>query len=243
MSWIWLLCDWSTVPGVVSNLTLNSTHDSILAIWNSPEGNYSSFSVTLQLNNTVETIDNLQETSKNFTGLRSAANYTVIIFTVLEHLKSLPVESSTLTCESLFGPCGVFPRSRLRDRCDANALSFCSGPLPPKNVSVSSFGKDQITLEWQPSANFLEVSYRVNISSRFWNNSASLTADNDTSHVFGGLHSGTRYELAVRTEIDGRFSTPETESQCTGETLRPKGRHWLFYIILTRARPEIMWVF
>lgn len=93
-------------------------------------------------------------------------------------------------------------------------------PLPPKNVSVSSFGKDQITLEWQPSANFLQVSYRVNISSHFWN-STSLTADNETNHVFVGLHSGTRYELVVQTEVDGRFSSPETESKSTGETLRP----------------------
>lgn len=89
---------------MVSNLTLSSTKDSILATWNSPEFNYSSFNVELQLNNTVEQTGNLQETSKNFTGLKSAANYTVIATIVLENLESLPVESSTLTGESLFGP-------------------------------------------------------------------------------------------------------------------------------------------
>lgn len=80
-----------------------ATYDSLTATWNSPEGNYSSFTVKLQLNGTnVETIHKLAESRKHFTGLKTAANYTVIVYIVDRNLEGPPVESSKFTCESLW---------------------------------------------------------------------------------------------------------------------------------------------
>ncbi len=102
------LCDSCTAPGPVSNLTLETTHDSLKATWTPPEGNYSSFNVTLQLVDNIEDEDNVTDQSKTFVGLKAAANYTVMVYTLFEHLRGLSVQSSKFTRESLLVCCFVF---------------------------------------------------------------------------------------------------------------------------------------
>lgn len=78
-----------------------TTHDSLNATWKAPEGNYS-FTIKLQLNGTNETIHKVAESKKHFTGLKTAAIYTVIVYVVNRDLEGPPVESSKFTCESLW---------------------------------------------------------------------------------------------------------------------------------------------
>lgn len=90
------------VPGPVSNLNLVTTYDSLTATWRPLKGNYSFFTIELHLNGTrVEIIHELLGSRKHFSGLKTAANYTVIIYIVNGGLEGLPVKQSKFTCESL----------------------------------------------------------------------------------------------------------------------------------------------
>lgn len=101
------ICDSYIAPGPISNLTLTTTHDSLNATWSpnhnpKPDGNLTFFTIELQLGGKiVETADKLAEPKKHFDGLKSSANYTVIVYMVNGHLKGPPVESSSFTCECL----------------------------------------------------------------------------------------------------------------------------------------------
>ncbi|XP_041820544.1 receptor-type tyrosine-protein phosphatase eta isoform X2 [Chelmon rostratus] len=157
-----------TAPGPISNLTLTTTHDSLNATWSpnhnpKPDGNLTFFTIELQLGGKiVETADKLAEPKKHFDGLKSSANYTVIVYMVNGHLKGPPVESSSFTLPSM-----------------------------PTDGTVISFGKKYITLQWEAPANTAAVNYSVKISSSFWGHSSSVLVDNRTNHTFRGLVSGT----------------------------------------------------
>ncbi|XP_044039674.1 receptor-type tyrosine-protein phosphatase eta-like isoform X2 [Siniperca chuatsi] len=138
-----------TAPGPISNLNLFTTHDSLNATWMSPESDYSFFTVKLQLDGTdVKTISNVTEPEMRFDSLKSAANYTVIVYKVSGHLKGPPVESSNFTL-----------------------------PLPPTLGKVTSSG-NQIMIEWNPPVNTSTVNYSVKISSSFWGHNLSDTVNN-----------------------------------------------------------------
>lgn len=97
------------VPGPVSNLNLVTAYDSLTATWHPPKGNYSFFTIELQLNGTqVEIIHELLGSRKHFSRLETAANYTVIIYIVNGGLKGPPVKRSKFTCKS---PCTLFSLS------------------------------------------------------------------------------------------------------------------------------------
>lgn len=96
---MWLSC---AVPGPVSNLSLVTTYDSLTATWSPLKGNYSFFTIELQLNGSrVEIIHKLLGSKKHFSGLKTAANYTVIIYIVIGDFEGPPVKQSKFTCESL----------------------------------------------------------------------------------------------------------------------------------------------
>lgn len=97
---MWFSC---AAPGPVSNLSLVTTYDSLTATWHPLKCNYSFFTIELQLNGTrVEIIHELFGPRKHFSRLKTAANYTVIIYIVNGGLKGPPVKQSKFTCESLF---------------------------------------------------------------------------------------------------------------------------------------------
>lgn len=96
---LWCFLDLSPI----SNLTLKSGQDNIVASWHPPNYTDISFTVTLRLNGTdIVTKHNLTEPEEKFQGLKSGTRYTVIVWAVGGHLKSPPVESSKFTCESLY---------------------------------------------------------------------------------------------------------------------------------------------
>ncbi|XP_076581731.1 receptor-type tyrosine-protein phosphatase eta [Chaetodon auriga] len=180
-----------TAPGPISNLTLITTQDSLNATWSSngnpePDGNSSFFTATLQLDGkTVGENKAGVELKTHFGGLKTAANYTVIVYMVNGHLKGPPVQSSKFTLPSL-----------------------------PTHVTVSSFDKDKIALQWRAPANTAAVNYSIRISSSFWGHSWSVTTS-ETNHTFHNLMSGTNYTFELRTEVDGMSSAPANLSHFT----------------------------
>ncbi|XP_074480708.1 receptor-type tyrosine-protein phosphatase H [Sebastes fasciatus] len=176
-----------TAPGSISDLILDSTHNSINATWKSSAGSSSSFTVELQLDGkNVTTIHNLKEPRKHFDKLKFAANYTVIVYTVSGHIKSLAVERSKFT-----------------------------GVVPPTNAAVISSNKKNITFQWKAPDNIVTARYSVRINSSFWDHNQSDTVEDKTTYTFVGLESGTRYDFEVRLVADGKSSTPATVSVFT----------------------------
>ncbi|XP_034413702.1 receptor-type tyrosine-protein phosphatase eta-like [Cyclopterus lumpus] len=175
-----------TAPGPISNLTLVTTFDSLEATWKPPEGNSVRFTVELQLDDKpVYTTHNLTKPRKHFDGLKTAANYTVILCAFSGPLKGPSVRGSKFT--------------RL---------------LPPTNATVISYDKHQLTFQWSAPDNTAKVKYSVRINSSFWGHTLS-DLDEETSHRFDGLISGTRYDFEVRTMADGKLSTPAVVSHFT----------------------------
>lgn len=93
-----------------------------------------------------------------------------------------------------------------------------SVPLPPTDVTVSSFGKDHITFTWRPPLNAAPLTYSLKISSDFWGYCHSEMVQKQTSHTLSGLKSGTRYRFEVRTVAGEKLSTPANIFHSTGET-------------------------
>nr|XP_046235969.1 fibronectin [Scatophagus argus] len=175
-----------TAPGPVSNLTLVTTHDSLNATWTSPVHNYSRFNVTLELDGTNVTTDSIQEPRKHFDHLKAGANYTVIVYSVNGRFEGPPVKSSKFT-----------------------------RPLPPTDLSIPFFDKQQITLQWKAPANTAAVTYSVKISSSFWGHSWSLTVNDKTNHTFSDLKSGTKYDFEIQTVAGGNSSIAVLTSHFT----------------------------
>ncbi|XP_073330810.1 receptor-type tyrosine-protein phosphatase eta [Pagrus major] len=174
-----------TTPGPVSNLILVPTKDTLNATWKFPEGAFSSFKLTLQLDGeNVKTLETNRAVVL-FTGLKNAANYTVIVRIAKDKLEGPPVEKSTFTL-----------------------------PGPPTDAKVISTNKTQITFEWVAPINASKVMYAVRLSSSFWSHSFSANVTK-TQHTFHGLRSGTRYEFEVRTVVGQLSSSPEKLNHCT----------------------------
>ncbi|KAK9524743.1 hypothetical protein VZT92_017112 [Zoarces viviparus] len=175
-----------TAPGPISNLTLETTFDSLTATWMSA-GTALSFIVELRLDGElVRTIRNLNEPRKRFDGLKAAANYTVIVFTFSGHVKGAPVGRSNVT--------------RL---------------LPPTDAKRISSDKRQITFQWTAPKDGAKVSYSVRIHASFWGHGYSAVVGSQTSHTFDDLTSGTKYTFEVRSEAYGQSSAPAVVSHCT----------------------------
>ncbi|XP_035530827.1 receptor-type tyrosine-protein phosphatase eta [Morone saxatilis] len=176
-----------TAPGPISNLMLETTENTLTAKWDPPTGNYSTFTITLQLEGKV--VDNstsLTEPKKHFTNLKTGGNYKVIVSAVSGTFQGPPEESSKFTL-----------------------------PLPPTDAKVTFRHKDNLTLEWKPPANSASVSYTVSINSSFWGYTMSGNVFNTTSYVFTGLKSGTKYYLEVKTVVGELLSSAANASATT----------------------------
>ncbi|XP_075906774.1 receptor-type tyrosine-protein phosphatase eta [Nelusetta ayraudi] len=169
-----------TVPGPVSNLTLLTNESSLMANWSPLVAEQSSFNVELQLRgNQVEVLQKLLESSVQFSGLKRGVSYTVSVSMVIGGLTGPSVEASIYTT-----------------------------PLPPSDIRVVSVDHDQITFTGTPPPDSEEFSYSLRISSDFRGYSHSETVRNMKSHTFSDLKSGTRYQLELRSVVNGVFSVP-----------------------------------
>ncbi|XP_031154302.1 receptor-type tyrosine-protein phosphatase eta-like [Sander lucioperca] len=178
-----------TAPEPVSDLHLVATDSSLTATWTSSGGN--SFTIELYLDGqTVNTANSTLPTWR-FDGLKTAANYTVIVYTFSGYLNSLPVNSSCFT-----------------------------KPLPPTNARTQIYDKHQITIQWNPPDNIApRAMYSLKISSGFWGYSMSYTTTT-TSYQFGDLKSGTKYNFEVQTMAGNETSGAVVVSQCTAAEKR-----------------------
>ncbi|XP_034757264.1 receptor-type tyrosine-protein phosphatase eta [Etheostoma cragini] len=173
-----------TAPGPVSGLVLEPTHDSLTAKWNSTGEN--SFTVKLYLDDQNVDTRNTKSPEWRFDGLKTAANYTLIVYAFSGHRTSPSVRNSCFT-----------------------------KPMPPTNATALSSNKNQITFQWKPPENITtRANYSLRISSHFWGVNRSETTNN-TSYTFGDLKSGTRYDFEVRTVADREPSNPACVSHWT----------------------------
>ncbi|XP_034532726.1 fibronectin [Notolabrus celidotus] len=180
-----------TAPGPISNLTLEPQSNSLSAQWVPPVGNFSSYSVELQLNgNIVSAKDNLTKSSESFEGLKAATKYKVIVWAVSGNLRSPPMEGFEST-----------------------------NPLPPTNLTVTHADKTKITFQWKAPVNTSSVLYSVKISSSFWGHSFNKTI-NQTNYTFEGLKSGTKYQFEVQTVAGRKSSNSVTLSHFTEADIR-----------------------
>ncbi|GLD70871.1 receptor-type tyrosine-protein phosphatase eta [Lates japonicus] len=176
-----------TAPGPISNLHLTTKANSLNATWSPPPGNFSSFTIKLNLEGkTEQTIKDRREPNQYFDKLKTAANYTVIVYSVSGHLYGPPVECSKFTL-----------------------------PLPPTNAKVDSSTKTQLSFKWTAPENIQTAKYSVKLESKFWNHNLSFEVDNITNYTFRNLISGTRYNFEVRTVTEDQISDAENISHCT----------------------------
>ncbi|XP_071315259.1 receptor-type tyrosine-protein phosphatase eta-like [Trachinotus anak] len=184
-----------TAPGPISNLVLETTSESLNANWSPSAGNYPSFKVELRMNGTDDLVIERPSTPEaRFTGLKTAAEYIVKVYSVIGHLVSSPVEGSKFT-----------------------------KPRQPTHVSVSNFNETQITFQWKAPPNIVNAKYLVNLNSKFWGQSLTGNVDNKTSYTFDNLKSGTIYDFQVRTMADQDLSPPLCMSHQTEPQLREIG--------------------
>ncbi|XP_034020149.1 fibronectin-like [Thalassophryne amazonica] len=163
-----------TTPGPILNLFLPTNTHSLNASWVPPKGNYTHFIVKIQLQGTGDEIvaPNVTETTKHFDNLKTAANYTVTVYTGNEHLTGPPFSCFNITL-----------------------------PVPPSNVSIASLNKSHITVQWNTPSNAATSKYLVNIRSDFWKQHRNFTLTNQTWITVGELKSGSLYEFEVQTVV------------------------------------------
>lgn len=97
------LSDLFTAPRPVTDLHLETTNNSLSATWNgtSTAGNQLTFDVVLQLDGkVVEQVNELNVTQKVFERLKSAANYTVVVYSRNKRQRGPAVKCSIFTCKS-----------------------------------------------------------------------------------------------------------------------------------------------
>ncbi|XP_059210383.1 fibronectin-like [Centropristis striata] len=176
-----------TAPGPVSGLVLETTEDSLTARWKRPAGDSTTFNVELQRDGKTERqAQGLNEPTKQFKELKTAANYTVFVKSFSGHLEGPPVHGSEFT-----------------------------KPSRPTNAVSTSPNKTSITFQWKAPNNTAAATYFLRLNSSFWGDNRTRHGINKTSYTFTGLTSGTKYDFEVRTEADGQHSQPATVSGCT----------------------------
>ncbi|XP_039997489.1 receptor-type tyrosine-protein phosphatase eta-like [Xiphias gladius] len=176
-----------TAPGSISALQLNATADSLDATWTPPPGRSLSFAVRLQQDGRdVKTAAGLREPAMRFDQLQTATQYTVVVYSVSGHIRGSAVESSKFTL-----------------------------PRPPTNLRVVSTSKTHIALDWRAPDDIKRANYSVQLHSGFWGQTLSFDVDNETSHTFENLKSGTMYRVQVRTVTPEEQSAPLARSHFT----------------------------
>ncbi|XP_026154229.1 receptor-type tyrosine-protein phosphatase eta [Mastacembelus armatus] len=180
-----------TAPGPISGLNLTTTHISLCAVWIPPPGNYSCFLIELKLDGNAVKTSNTTIPEMCFDSLKTAANYTVTVYSISGALRGPPVSSSKFT-----------------------------KPSPPTDPRVSVFNESHIEFRWSAPVNTITVVYSVRVNSSFWGQTWSATVNNTTSCTFGNLKSGTKYQFEVRTVAGQEESDPATIAGFTKEKKR-----------------------
>ncbi|XP_056225399.1 receptor-type tyrosine-protein phosphatase H [Seriola aureovittata] len=180
-----------TAPGPISGLKLEVTSDSLTATWKPPASNYTHFFVQLLLNGHEESgTEHPQELKAHFKDLKNAANYTVVVYSIMHHLRGPLVQDYIFT-----------------------------KPSPPTDANATS-NKTHITFQWKAPVNTGKAKYLVQLISNFWGQNRTDTVDNDTSYTFDNLKSGSKYELQVQTVAGEERSNPLNTSCFTEPELR-----------------------
>ena len=90
-----------TAPGPISNLNVETKHNSLTATWNPPTGDNLKYTVELRLDGKLLDKKNSTVTEQKFNALASGSYYTVVVFAVSGNLKSPEVKTSKYTRELL----------------------------------------------------------------------------------------------------------------------------------------------
>ncbi|KAL7876093.1 hypothetical protein AOLI_G00110560 [Acnodon oligacanthus] len=164
-----------TTPETVNNLALTSTHDSINATWDPPNGSYYHFSVELYLNS-INSTENITQYTKerqySFSNLKSAALYFVNVITHVK-LDKYPSKPASGFCYTL--------------------------PVQPANISVTFINSTTVDLKWESPKNsegVTNLNYNVTYKSFFWGSGSTLNETGNNKTIFG-LQTGTRYNFSV----------------------------------------------
>ncbi|XP_073434625.1 receptor-type tyrosine-protein phosphatase beta-like [Dendrobates tinctorius] len=176
-----------TVPGQVSNITMNNYHsvDVLGASWIKPAGKVDNYTVSLTgaINKTTQTTD----PQVNFTGLLPGREYNVTV---------QPVSGS---CSQTSAP-----------------VTEATYPTPPGTLSFTTITTKNLTLSWLEPVNMAGVNKSYNISYGIYP-SANLSVTSPTTNVtLQSLISGTNYSITVVT-VGVRWyqSSPVTTSGYT----------------------------
>ncbi|KAJ8254807.1 hypothetical protein GJAV_G00197550 [Gymnothorax javanicus] len=163
-----------TRPSAVTNLTLNSTADSIAAWWETSDDRFHHYVLELEQGNERVTKIITKETSfHKFENLKSVVNYTVTVYTELK----LALRRSNGVREWRF-----------------------TLPLKPENLLVVDISNNSADLEWDVPELMQNsnVTYRVTFSATFWNHSGVVDTQRQNVKL-EGLKSGTKYTFEVQT--------------------------------------------
>uniref|UniRef100_A0AAY4AQI8 Fibronectin type-III domain-containing protein n=1 Tax=Denticeps clupeoides TaxID=299321 RepID=A0AAY4AQI8_9TELE len=179
-----------TLPDPVSNLQLNVISATVLeAVWNSPMGGYTSFSVTLLNSNLISVSgSNTTQNSSQFQNLKAGVNYTVQVYTV-----GVGDTSSDIMTSWTFTP-----------------------PEAPGEISFTSANTTSIQLAWGVPKNSENetIKYQVCWKSAFWSLAGCQSANINFTTV-SNLKSGTNYSFYITVQAGNMTSLPSTNSQYT----------------------------
>ncbi|MED6232830.1 hypothetical protein ATANTOWER_002985 [Ataeniobius toweri] len=171
-----------TAPGPISNLSLLAKDSSITANWSfdANNGSVSKFEAELFLNGLSEQNKTTEDEKKQITfeNLKTATNYTVAVYAVINNLRSPNRTRSIFTL-----------------------------PSQPTEAKVLSRTNNSLTFVWKPPVNSSATDYNCTLSSTFWETFQTQNVSN-TSCCFTNLSSGSHYSFQVYTVSDGRTSEP-----------------------------------
>ncbi|XP_029381755.1 fibronectin [Echeneis naucrates] len=173
-----------TVPKPIWDLMLETTSDSLHANWKQPWVNH--FKVELQLSGEEKIVKTVHNHTITFPNLKAAANYTVVVYSDLDGIRSSGVA------------CVKFTK-----------------PTPPTDLTVTNRTENQLFFKWKAPQNTVTIKYLVKLNSSFWNYEQEVTLDNQTSYVFTNLKSGTKYSFQVQTVANEMKSKPLTTTNST----------------------------
>ncbi|KAJ0006603.1 hypothetical protein NQD34_013876, partial [Periophthalmus magnuspinnatus] len=146
------------------------TADTINATWEYPAGS-PNFTVVLELENKErEKREYIHKPAVLFENLNGAANYTVKVSSVSGGTPSEEVSASIFTL-----------------------------PVPPRDPKLAEHNRTHLTFTWLPPPRTERVGYVVKLNSSFWGFHEEVVLDNETTHTFGGLKSGTNFTFEVQT--------------------------------------------
>ncbi|MEQ2290909.1 hypothetical protein AMECASPLE_007954 [Ameca splendens] len=171
-----------TAPGPISNLSLQAQASSITADWSfeANNGNVSKFEAELFLNRVSQQIKTTEDEKKQITfkNLKTATNYTVAVYAVINKLRS-PEKT-----------CSIFTL-----------------PSQPTEAKVLNKTNNSLTFVWKPPVNSSATDYNCTLNSTFWGMFQTHIVS-DTKCSFTNLFSGSNYSFQVYTLSDGRISEP-----------------------------------